>query len=212
MKTSSFNNTGFEGNRESQERIRKEVKDQYEKDLLRETKRIREIETNQVRESERLKYLEKYENLSSEMNVSYSSKLKDLRAKEVQLQSEISEKVRLIEAKVHSERQNLLRDKEESGFKADVLKKELGNERKRVEEIRENNSKMHVTLRQRENDIDAKYITFDSKVMTEVEKVKGDEMKGIRIERELLQKKLRANLKYVTHLKCYGMLIFFVMN
>lgn len=192
MKSSAYNNTGFEGSRENIDRMRREIKDQFEKDLSRETKRIREIEVNQVRESERLKYLEKYETLSNELNVTYSQKLRDLRSKEVQMQSEISEKLRLIEAKLDMERQKLLQQRDESGFKADILKKELETERKRIEDIREGNSKMAVALRQRENEIDSKYQAFDSKVMTEVEKVKGDEMKGIRVERELLQKKLRA--------------------
>jgi hypothetical protein len=107
------------------------------------------------------------------------------------MQTEITAKIAMIEFKFQKERENLRVLKEESILKADIVKRELEIERGRVESIGKGVFGRESELNRREREIDSKFNSFDEKMRIGVDRARDEEMGGIRVERELLQKKLR---------------------
>jgi hypothetical protein len=107
------------------------------------------------------------------------------------MQTEITAKIAMIDCKFQKERENLRILKEESALKADIVRRELEIERGRVESIGKGVYGRESELNRREREIDSKFNSFDEKMRIGVDRARDEDMGGVRVERELLGKKLR---------------------
>lgn len=176
---------------QSLENYRQTLQSQYKKDLDLELHRIRTIEISQAKETERLKFTERYEKTRQDMDTTLALRYQEIRKKESVMQTEITAKIAMIDCKFHQERENLRILKEESALKADIVRRELDIERVRVESIGKGVFGRESELNRREREIDSKFNSFDEKMRIGVDRARDEEMGGIRVERELLGKKLR---------------------
>lgn len=179
-------------NREHLERCRNDIKCEYEKDLAREVKRIREIEMNEFKKSETTKWLERFEKMRQEMDGQLAKRYQDIRDKETMLAREIEERVRIVEKKLHDERQRLQFDKEEGTMKGEILRREFEVEKSRLEKDKEELIRKDRENSRRERECDSKDLGFDERLRVEVDRVRDSDMKGLREERDLVKIKLRT--------------------